>query len=113
MSGEKITYKYDGEFTGYYPAERQRTRMRDYDHLCDGMVLFLVTITSVFVILKLAGEISWSWWFVTAPLWATTGVCCTLFVLIGGCMVIFPYFFGMIHHWEEKRKEKKKLEKGK
>lgn len=30
-----------------------------------GSVLFLV-----FLVLKLMGTITWSWWWVTAPLWA-------------------------------------------
>jgi hypothetical protein len=29
-----------------------------------GMVLFIV-----FLVLKLTGNIDWSWWWVTAPLW--------------------------------------------
>ena len=31
-----------------------------------GMVLFVV-----FLVLKLTGNIDWSWWWVTAPLWGT------------------------------------------
>ena len=30
-----------------------------------GMILFLIFMT-----LKLTGNITWSWWWVTAPLWA-------------------------------------------
>lgn len=34
-----------------------------------GTVLFLI-----FLVLKLTGHISWSWWWVTAPLWIPFGV---------------------------------------
>ena len=40
-----------------------------------GGVLFVV-----FLILKLTGNISWSWWWVTSPLWIPIGIvfCLTL-----------------------------------
>ena len=34
-----------------------------------GFSLFLV-----FLVLKLVGVISWSWWWVTAPLWISAGL---------------------------------------
>ena len=30
----------------------------------------LDTLFCIFLVLKLLGKISWSWWWVTAPLWA-------------------------------------------
>lgn len=30
---------------------------------------FLGALAIVFIVLKLVGTISWSWWWVTAPLW--------------------------------------------
>jgi hypothetical protein len=51
-----------------------------------GGLLFLV-----FLVLKLTGTITWSWWWVTAPLWgplallaAFVGVVCTAGLLLGG-----------------------------
>ena len=41
-----------------------------------GTILFIV-----FLILKLCGTINWSWWWVTAPLWAPFAlflVCCVI-----------------------------------
>lgn len=35
-----------------------------------GNVSFLSLLGLAFVVLKLCGVISWSWWWVTAPFWA-------------------------------------------
>jgi len=35
----------------------------------------------VFLILKLAGAIAWSWWWVFAPLWIPVAIIVLLFVL--------------------------------
>ena len=44
-----------------------------------------VVLTIVFVILKLTGVITWSWWFVLAPLWVPVA----LFLLVVLGVVIF------------------------
>ncbi len=48
-----------------------------------GMILFLIFMT-----LKLTGDINWSWWWITAPLWipilavmALIGLACLLYWL--------------------------------
>ena len=41
-----------------------------------GTVLFLI-----FLVLKLTGHITWSWWWITAPIWIP-------FILIGGFIVL-------------------------
>ena len=47
------------------------------------MVLFLI-----FIVLKLCGIITWSWWWVTAPLWG--GI-----ALILGILLIFLLIMGI------------------
>ena len=47
-----------------------------------GPVLFVV-----FLILKLCGTITWSWWWVTAPLWIPAGLALILIVLVA---MFFP-----------------------
>jgi membrane protein YdbS with pleckstrin-like domain len=47
-----------------------------------------VVLTIVFVILKLTGVITWSWWFVLAPLWVPVA----LFLLVVLGVVIFTIF---------------------
>jgi hypothetical protein len=44
-----------------------------------GMVLFLI-----FLALKLTGYITWSWWWVTCPLWGGLAIILTLFALVVG-----------------------------
>ena len=45
----------------------------------------------VFIVLKLTGNIAWSWWWVTAPFWAPLAavICLSLFFVIGGSIFIF------------------------
>ena len=47
-----------------------------------GTILFVV-----FLVLKLCGTITWSWWWVTAPLWIPLGLALMLIVLVA---LIFP-----------------------
>ena len=48
-----------------------------------GMILFLI-----FMVLKLTNNIDWSWWWVTAPLWAPLVLAVVIFAIIGIVMVI-------------------------
>lgn len=47
-----------------------------------GTVLFIV-----FLVLKLCGTITWSWWWVTAPLWIPLGLALIFIALVA---IIFP-----------------------
>lgn len=41
----------------------------------------MFTLGIVFIVLKLCGVISWSWWWVTAPIWGEiTFWCCAGFL---------------------------------
>lgn len=44
----------------------------------------------VFLVLKLCGTITWSWWWVTAPLWIPAGLALILIVLVA---IILPEGF--------------------
>jgi hypothetical protein len=44
----------------------------------------------VFLVLKLTGTISWSWWWVTAPLWGPAVAVAAIIVL----MIAFVLIFG-------------------
>ena len=48
--------------------------------------LFLLFL--VFLTLKLLGAITWSWWWVTAPLWAVPAVVLVIFL---GTVLIFGF----------------------
>lgn len=43
-----------------------------------GSVLFVV-----FLVLKLVGVITWSWWWITAPLWIPAGFGAVIFAVAG------------------------------
>lgn len=43
-------------------------------------LITIAVIQAIFLVLKLAKVVSWSWLWITAPLWITTGL--TLFVLV-------------------------------
>jgi phosphoglycerol transferase MdoB-like AlkP superfamily enzyme len=40
-----------------------------------------------FVVLKLCGIITWSWWWVTAPFWGGFALALVVFVVICGVMI--------------------------
>lgn len=42
---------------------------------------FVGLLTIVFIVLKLLGKITWSWWWVLSPLWISAGF--VLLVLLG------------------------------
>lgn len=39
----------------------------------------------VFIVLKLTGYITWSWWWVTAPLWGGFAVLAAVAIVFGLC----------------------------
>ena len=46
----------------------------------------------VFLVLKLCGTITWSWWWITAPLWIPSGIVLILLAVIGiltGFVILF------------------------
>ena len=45
---------------------------------------FTSVLTIVFVVLKLLGVISWSWWWVLSPLWIS--LACWLLLVVGICI---------------------------
>lgn len=49
-------------------------------------------LTIVFVVLKLTGVISWSWWWVFSPIWID--------LLLGGILILIAV---TINHAEERR----------
>lgn len=64
--------------------------------------LSLTTIlTIIFVILKLCGVLSWSWWWVLSPLWGGFAI----FIVVSVLILLFGCISATI---EEKRENKKK-----
>ena len=56
------------------------------------------TVFMVFLILKLAGVIAWSWWWVTSPLWIPF-----VFALAVGAVVLLVTGFIKFAKWAHRR----------
>lgn len=60
-----------------------------------GGISFLGLLTIVFITLKLTGFISWSWWWVLAPLWAPLLILLAVIVgilLVAGVLALWQTF---------------------
>ena len=65
---------------------------------------FTGLLTVAFIVLKLCGVISWSWWWVLSPIWIST-------VLVLGVLIIIGIIFLIICLYEiikKNRAEKKR-----
>jgi hypothetical protein len=67
------------------------------------MVLFLIFLT-----LKLTGNIDWSWWWVTSPLWIPVLLVVAILVILLG-VVVFLLLIGL-SIGDVKEKIKRKIE---
>jgi hypothetical protein len=52
-----------------------------------GGIGFVGLLTIVFIVLKLTGVISWSWWWVFSPVWISALF--VLFVVLVGVLIIW------------------------
>jgi hypothetical protein len=52
-----------------------------------GVILFLIFMT-----LKLTGNIDWSWWWVTSPLWIPFVAAAVILGIVGVIAIIIEYF---------------------
>ncbi|HBC7417597.1 TPA: hypothetical protein KEY88_000234 [Serratia marcescens] len=62
-----------------------------------GGLSFFGVLALIFITLKLMGYIAWSWWWVTAPLWAPLAV-------LGALAILVFVVVGAITCWESRRK---------
>lgn len=53
-----------------------------------GGVSFCGLLAIAFIVLKLCGVISWSWWWVLAPLWIPVAVALAAVALVGVVIVL-------------------------
>ncbi|MCS4266624.1 hypothetical protein [Serratia sp. BIGb0163] len=58
---------------------------------------FLSILALIFITLKLMGYITWSWWWVTAPLWGLPAV-----IIIA--LAIMFMFVGAVVCWEKRNR---------
>lgn len=62
--------------------------MNEKSNSTSGGVGILTVLFIVFLVLKLSGLISWSWWWVTCPLW------CPLVIAI--CVLLIASFIAIL-----------------
>ena len=58
----------------------------------EDMMPILPLMFLIFMTLKLCGVIAWSWWLVTAPLWAGVLVVALLIAVFGSIAVVLAAF---------------------
>lgn len=46
-----------------------------------------IVLTIVFLVLKLCGTITWSWWWVFSPIWISWGIAIVLIAIVA---IFFP-----------------------
>jgi hypothetical protein len=65
--------------------------MANTETVYDG-ISFTGVLTIVFIVLKLIGTITWSWWWVFAPLWIEAAI----FIGIAFVLLFVAAFVGML-----------------
>lgn len=59
-----------------------------------GIIDFMiVTLQVAFIVMKLCGAISWSWWLVMLPM---------ILIVVGNILVLFLYVFAGVHKKHKK-----------
>lgn len=66
---------------------------KNTSNVSSGGIGFTGVLTIVFIVLKLLGKITWSWWWVLSPIWIST-IVAILFLLIYFILVIKLIKFG-------------------
>jgi hypothetical protein len=66
----------------------------------------------VFLVLKLTGNITWSWWWITSPIWIPVALYVSIFTLTVIIVSVFLTIGGsnakiIVENWKEKFKIKK------
>ena len=61
------------------------------DSCFNGGVGFVGLLTLLFITLKLLGKIDWSWIWVLAPLWITTGVVLVVVMVVLSIMLVAAF----------------------
>jgi hypothetical protein len=58
----------------------------------------LIAVLAAFIILKLNGNINWSWWIVLSPIWISAIVVFTIFTAIG---IVMAQDESIYNKWED------------
>lgn len=66
--------------------------MANSQQQASGGISFLGLLAIVFITLKLCNVITWSWWWVTAPIWIPAALVVAVFVIVGFLLVCKSVF---------------------
>jgi uncharacterized protein (DUF2062 family) len=64
-------------------------------------------LTIIFVIAKIMGMLTWSWWLVFAPLWLPVSIVMTVVIIIPAITFLFAFIWVCITEWFDKRRRTK------
>ncbi len=68
-------------------------------------------LTIIFVIAKIMGYITWSWWMVFSPIWIPLSIIMTIVIIIPGIALAGAFVWICIDDWLSKRKRVKRRAK--
>ena len=68
-------------------------------------VSFMGLLTILFIGLKLAGYITWSWWIVTLPLWGGAALIISLFVIVPAIALIGAFLLDVLASLTKSKKK--------
>lgn len=54
---------------------------KDKPVMVSGGVSLSTALFLIFLVLKLTGNIAWSWWWITCPLWGPTGILVLILII--------------------------------
>ena len=57
--------------------------MSDTKSTSSGGIGFVGLLTIVFIVLKIIGQITWSWWWVLSPIWISFSTVIAILILVG------------------------------
>lgn len=72
----------------------------------NGGIGFVGLLTIVFIVLKLLGKITWSWWWVLSPLWISAAF--AMLIILG---FLLWAFISVLNDEKKQKKQKKQRKK--
>ena len=68
-------------------------------------VSFMGLLAILFIGLKLAGYITWSWWIVTLPLWGGAALIISLFVIVPAIALVGAFLLDVLASLTKSKKK--------
>ena len=68
-------------------------------------VSFMGLLAILFIGLKLAGYITWSWWIVTLPLWGGAALVISLFVIVPAIALVGAFLLDILASLTKSKKK--------